>query len=214
MLFRSSAVTFLGNLEGNVSGNVSAPGSNTSLLYNKAGIIGASNALKFDYSANSLSVSGLLTVTGNADLGNLFTTGVYADSLSATGNADVGGIKTDNYMYANGAPVDFQQAAGSNTQIQYNSNNDFGASARFTFNDTTNNLFINANVLLGANSQNQIVPLSNTALEIRGGWNNATSATVSLVAGDYANSTNWGKLTWYGNLVGRSEEHTSELQSH
>ena len=48
------------------------------------------------------------------------------------------------------------------------------------------------------------------SLEIRGGWNNATSATISLVAGDYANGTNWGKLTWYGNLVGNA---TGQLEA-
>jgi hypothetical protein len=69
-------------------------------------------------------------VTGNITGGNLIT----------TGNAVVGGIKTDNYYYANGAPLDMQQPAGSNTQIQFNSANDFGASANLTFNTTTNTL--------------------------------------------------------------------------
>jgi hypothetical protein len=62
-------------------------------------------------------------------------------SVSVSGNAAVGGILTDNYYYANGAPVDFQQAAGSNTQVQFNDNNDFGASANFTFNTATDTLF-------------------------------------------------------------------------
>jgi hypothetical protein len=74
-------------------------------------------------------------------LGNL-------SSLTVTGNANVGGILTDNYYYANGSPVDFQQAAGSNSQIQFNNNNDFGASANFTFNTATDTLTVtgNANV--------------------------------------------------------------------
>ena len=69
-------------------------------------------------------------------------------ALSVSGNANVGGILTDNYYYANGSPVDFQQAAGSNTQIQFNNNNDFGASANFTFNTATDTLTVtgNANV--------------------------------------------------------------------
>lgn len=74
--------------------------------------------------ANTISISG--NITG----GNLIT----------AGNAVVGGIKTNNYYYANGAPLDMQQPAGSNTQIQFNNANDFGASANLTFDTTTNTL--------------------------------------------------------------------------
>ena len=74
--------------------------------------------------ANTISISG--NITG----GNLIT----------TGNAVVGGIKTNNYYYANGSPLDMQQPAGSNTQIQFNNANDFGASANLTFDTSTNTL--------------------------------------------------------------------------
>jgi hypothetical protein len=74
--------------------------------------------------ANTISISG--NITG----GNLIT----------AGNAVVGGIKTNNYYYANGSPLDMQQPAGSNTQIQFNNANDFGASANLTFNTSTNTL--------------------------------------------------------------------------
>ena len=77
-------------------------------------------------------------------------------SLVVSGNANVGGILTDNYYYANGSPVDFQQAAGSNTQVQFNNNNDFGASANFTFNTATDTLTVtgNANVTGHVNAAN------------------------------------------------------------
>ena len=60
--------------------------------------------------------------------GNVTTT-----TANLTGNISSYGILTDNYFYANGSPVDFQQAAGGNGEIQYNSNNDFAANANFTF---------------------------------------------------------------------------------
>lgn len=132
---------------GNFSGNMSAPGTNTSVLFNRAGNTGSSNALQFDYVSNVLTVSGRLTTTGNVEFGNVQTTGVYADTLSSTGNASVGNILTDGYYYANGQPVDFQQPAGSNTQLQFNDNNDFGASANLTFDKTTNNLSLSGNLL-------------------------------------------------------------------
>ena len=78
----------------------------------------------------TVDLANTVSVTGNVTGGNLIT----------TGNAVVGGIKTNNYYYANGTPLDMQQPAGSNTQIQFNSANDFGASANLTFNTTTNTL--------------------------------------------------------------------------
>jgi hypothetical protein len=80
----------------------------------------AGNAnLKFD-TANSL-----LTVT----------------NISSTGNISAGNLKTDSLQYANGSPYVFTtNAAGSNTQIQFNNNNAFAASANLTFNSTSNTL--------------------------------------------------------------------------
>jgi hypothetical protein len=69
--------------------------------------------------------------------GNITTT-----KTTLTGNLSANAVLTDNYFYANGSPVDFQQAAGSNTWIQYNLDNDFGASGNFTFQPTTNLLTV------------------------------------------------------------------------
>jgi len=90
-------------------------------------------------------VQGYLTVTGNtqfnnANLGNLATAN-YANisgNLYVADTANVGNLRTNNILYANGQPWDLQEAAGSNTQIQYNDGNtNFGASANFTYNDST-----------------------------------------------------------------------------
>jgi hypothetical protein len=56
-----TAAYFLGNVIGNISGNIVVPGTNTAVLYNNLGNAGASDALKFDYFAN------ILTLTGNFD---------------------------------------------------------------------------------------------------------------------------------------------------
>jgi len=84
----------------------------------------------------------LIVATGNITGGNLITAG----NATVIGNAAVGGILTDNYYYANGAPVDFQQPAGANTEIQFNLNGDFGASSKFTFNSATDVLTVIGNV--------------------------------------------------------------------
>ena len=179
----SSANIVAPYFQGNFSGNVTIAAANTQVVYSANGSAVGSNAFTFDYASN------LLTVNGNSNV---------------TGNISVGGILTNNYYYGNGAPVDFQQAAGSNNQIQYNANGDFGASANFAFDPSTNNLSLNGSLLLGGTGENQIVNNSNTQVEIRGGWNNSASTGVNIVAGDYANSNNWGKLSIQGNVSGNS----------
>jgi hypothetical protein len=67
---------------------------------------------------------------------------ITTSKATFTGNLLANAVLTDNYFYANGSPVDFQQAAGSNTWIQYNLDNDFGASANFTFQPTINTLTV------------------------------------------------------------------------
>ena len=65
--------------------------------------------------------------------------------LTVSNTANVGNLRTDNLLYANGQPWDLQEAAGSNTQIQYNINNNFAASANFTYNDATQQFTVSGN---------------------------------------------------------------------
>jgi hypothetical protein len=93
-------------------------GSNTQIQYNNNGNLGASNKLTFD------DASAVFTMLGN---------------IVATG------VKTSNLYYANGNPWDLQQPAGSNTQLQFNNDDNFGASANLTFNTATNQFTVNGN---------------------------------------------------------------------
>jgi hypothetical protein len=88
--------------------------------------------------ANVILANGDIT-TGNANL---------TSNLYVTNTANVGNLRTDNLLYANGTPWDLQEAAGANTQIQFNLGNNFAASANFTYDDSIQNLVIlgNANV--------------------------------------------------------------------
>jgi len=70
---------FIGKFDGAISGAISSPGSNTEVAFNDEGILNVSSKLTF------IKTSGNLTVTGNADLGNLTTSNYfhgYFDSLS------------------------------------------------------------------------------------------------------------------------------------
>ena len=89
-----------------------------------------------------------LSANGNANVLVISNYGInIAGTLSATGNAAVSGILTDNIYYANGSPYVFTtSAAGSNTQIQFNNNGVFSASANLTFDSATNNLAVTGNI--------------------------------------------------------------------
>jgi hypothetical protein len=174
---------------------------NTGIGNANLGNVGATNGL---FTANITAANATVNLELQANTANFDGNVVMDNWLTVANTANVGNLRTNNLLYANGVPWDLQEAAGLTTQIQYNNNNNFAASANFTFNDATNKLTLNGNIDLGGSAQNQLVNLSNTALEVRGGWNSATSTAVNIVAGDYSNSTNWGKLAIFGNYSGNA----------
>lgn len=122
--------------------------------------------------ANSSGVSFNLDNTPNVILFN--TDG----SANFTGNITSLGVKTDNYYYANGAPLDFgQDPSGANTSLQYNDNGVFGGSANLTYDDTTQQL-----TLVGtANISNVNVSGNLTATgNVKGNTIIASSGTVQF----------------------------------
>jgi hypothetical protein len=148
-------------------------------------------------------VSGYLTVTGNLTAtnitSNVSSNTVTANSGNISGNlfvadtANVGNLRTNNILYANGQPWDLQEAAGSNTQIQFNDGNtNFGASANFTFNQTTNLLTV------VGNSQFNNANLGNLAtanfVDVSSNLSVINTATVGNVRTNnllYANGSAW-----------------------
>ncbi len=81
---------------------------------------------------------------------NIILSNGYITTNGATFTANIAalGVLTDNLYYANGVPWDLQEPAGANTQIQFNNDQDFGASADLTFDTDTSNLDISGNVNL------------------------------------------------------------------
>jgi len=63
------APTFFGNLQGNISGNITVGGSNTQVLFNDGGLIGANGNFTFNKATALLTVDGALSVTGTASIG-------------------------------------------------------------------------------------------------------------------------------------------------
>ena len=138
------------------------------------------------------------TVSG---VSNVFVVNTAGANL--LGNLTAGGIKTDNLYYANGSAWDLSNPGGSNTQVQFNNNGDFGASANFTFNSTTNNLTVTGNIVTntGAYYGNAAgltnVPGANIVGNITGNISNAVHAGTANTVTDAAqpNITSLGTLT-------------------
>ncbi len=150
----SSALTF--DYAGNVltvAGNANLTAVNTSNVNSANSLYLTANGFTLSLYANGLAEfedgilsTGNLTV-GNANLGN-FTTANFVNvssNINVTDTANVGNLRTNNLLYANGQPWDLQEAAGANTEIQYNMGNNFAASANFTYNDTTQVLKVTGN---------------------------------------------------------------------
>ena len=183
-------------------------GSNTQIQYNDNQDFGASANLTFDFANNILTVIGNLSAS-NANLGNL----AEANFLNVASNIETGAILTDNYYYANGDPVDFQQPGGSNTQIQYNNNQDFGASANLTFDFANNILTVVGNVQASNANLGNLVQANyvNVANQINGNIGNfsgnitALNANLgNLVEANYvnvANQINGNIANFSGNLT-------------
>ena len=75
----TTAGFFLGTFAGNISGNLTVPGSNTQVIYNDSGNAGASAGFTFNSASNAM------VVTGNVTGGNIRTVGQVSASGNITG---------------------------------------------------------------------------------------------------------------------------------
>jgi hypothetical protein len=189
-------------------GYATAAGNTTEVQYNNGGILGASNIFTFNNTTNTLSVTnlatsgnaaiGLLGVSGNAVItgnisgsNNLSITGNigFASSpnvtLGAIGNIYITGGSNGQSLITNGSgnlsfATIVTNAAGSNTQVQFNNSNAFAGSNSFTFNNVTGT--VTAANLVVSNDSN----LGNVSnVNILGGIN-----------GYYLQTDGAGNLTW------------------
>ena len=159
LLFGSGIVSGTGNVYGGniissnaIIGNIQVSGdvtvnSLTSNTYLSAG----GNVI-----AGNVTTGGIISATGNITGGNLviinnigantanITGNVTVGNISTVGNMAAGNVLTDHLLYANGTPWDLQEPAGSNTEIQFNNNGQFGATANFSFDTAANLLTVNA----------------------------------------------------------------------
>jgi hypothetical protein len=164
-----TASYFIGNIVGNISGNLTVPGVNTSVIFNNEGNAGGSDALKFDYATNELILNGnasvnnlsatslvsAATLEGNLVTNaqpNITSVGTLA-SVSVTGNANVANLNaTGNFTVANGSITDLTSsnitATGNVTVVDVSATGNVGIDGEIhAANGTiTNNLSVTGNV--------------------------------------------------------------------
>lgn len=103
-------------------------GQNGQIQYYLDGQFAASDKFTFNGTSNTLTVTGNTSVTNTLLAGNL---------------------RTDNLLYANGVAWDLQEAAGLDTEIQFNTGDNFDSSSNFTFNKADNILTVTGNIETG-----------------------------------------------------------------
>jgi len=167
--------------------------------------------------SNGQSNVDIATFSGNitASVGGISNVVVITTTgITVKGNTTTGNLKTDRILYANGTPYVFTtNAAGTNTQVQFNNNNAFSASANFTFNANTStlavsNLTLTGNANLGnfatANYVNVSYTLNGNVANFSGNLTATNANLGNLVTANYINvatQLNGNIANFTGNLT-------------
>ena len=195
-----TASWFIGNICGNITGNIAVPGNTTEVIFNNSGNAGATAGFTFNSTSNAVSITGnvtsnnvntgIVSATGNVDALNVNTA-----IVSATGNVDALNVNTAIVSATgnvNGLNV--------NTAIVSATGNVIGA------NMYANSGTIGASLLTGTlttNAQPNVTSVGTlTSLSVSGnvdGGNfntaGAISATGDITANNFVTSGTGGNIT-------------------
>ena len=177
----------------------------------KTAFLGLDNANgEFAFASNVSNTTGLLTINTYGDVransfngllvGTANLTALTVNGISRFGNVGnikiTGGstdyiLKTDGQGNLSWVAPQTTSAAGSNTQVQFNNNNAFNASANFTFNNTSNtlsvdNIVANGAGLISLTGANVTGTVANATYALNAG--NAYSVSGSNVTGQVGNA--------------------------
>lgn len=196
---------FIGNFQGNISGNIVVPGLNTQVLFNNNGNAGASADFTFNDATNVMSVAGNIVATNIAGSGTALSnitganvTGVVAQATQA-GTANVAAV-ANSVAGANvsGVVAQATQAATANVANSVAGANVTGVVAQATQAATANvaNSVAGANVT-GVVAQATQANAANTAVTVTG----AAQANITSV-GTLTSLSASGNITSSGNISG------------
>jgi hypothetical protein len=195
-------------LSGNISGNITAPGSNTQIQFNDDGISNATSGLTFDKVTNALFTGGTFSAVGTATVGNLSTTGfANVGEFAASGNAVISGnlYVNGNLTYVNVTelavqdPIISQGRGANNAPLTVNDGKDRGEqmwyyngaefSAFSGYDNSAGKFFIATDVT----NSNEIITVNNYGNIVLGNIEgNGTISAISTITG--------GNLATAGNL--------------
>jgi len=100
---------FVGNFLGNITGNLSVGGSNTQVLFNLNGNVGAAGGLTYNSGSNTLGILGVVSAQGNISGGNLIVAGTtqlvgVATAPTAPAGTSNNQVATTAFVITNGVP--------------------------------------------------------------------------------------------------------------
>lgn len=100
---------FVGNFLGNITGNLSVGGSNTQVLFNLNGNVGAAGGLTYNSGSNTLGILGVVSAQGNISGGNLIVAGTtqlvgVATAPTAPAGTANNQVATTAFVITNGVP--------------------------------------------------------------------------------------------------------------
>ena len=193
-----SAPYFLGNVVGNISGNLVVPGTNTSVLFNQNGNAGASDAFQFNYATNVATILGNLSATnisGNgAGLSNITGANVSGTVANATYATNAGTAYSVSGANVSGDVSGANHANVADVANSVSGSNVSGAVGLATYATT-------ANAVAGANVSGQVsyaaVANSVAGANVSGDVSGANHANVS----DVANSVSGSNVSGAVNLA-------------
>jgi hypothetical protein len=192
----STAGYFLGNFQGNVSGNLTVPGSNTQVLFNGNGSAAADGGFTYNADSNTVGVLGVVTAQGNVIGGNIVTAG------NVTGNYLLG-----NVAFVTGLPDAYGNSNVANYLPTYSGN---VAADNIT---ATGNISGNVLIATGNISGNVLIATANiVAGNVSAAGNIAGNVLIANNITATANVTS-GNVSASGNIAGNNINITTNVDA-
>ena len=195
----TNALTVTGNITG---GNVAGTTVNATTVLATTITAATVNATTVTTTGNvaggNITTSGQVSATGNITGGNILTPG----TITATGN-----ITAPNFI---GNLLGNLVAAGTNTQVQFNNNNIFGASANFTFDNSTNALNVTGNITGGNVNTGGVVSATGNITGGNVNTGGVVSSTGNITSG---NINTGGVVSATGNVQGGNIRTTGTISA-
>ena len=179
---------------GNFQGNLQVTGGNTQVVFNDDGSANASAAFTFNKTNNTVSISNVLSVTGNITGGNVNTTTVTASTLVsnvATGTAPFTVTSTTQVANLNVATAGTATSATNAAALLQNTSTATTVYPTFTTSSANGNSSVVINTSINANLGNASI----TATTFVGALSGAATTAGTVTTNAQPNITSTGTLT-------------------